>query len=116
MFHYEKQWLRDRPPEFKPLLYRRYVEDTFLLFNDASQVERFLTYFNSRHASIHFTCEIEKNGTLPFLYIDVSKVSSFSTSIYRKLTFTRLYYNFQSFIPHKFKFNIVEILVYRICQ
>ena len=116
MCHYEQLWLRDCPPEFKPLLYRRYVDDTFLLFNDASHIERFLTYLNSRHPSIHFTCEIEKNGTLPFLDIAVSRGSSFSTSIYRKPTFTGLYTNFQSFVPDKFKLNIVEILVHRICQ
>ncbi|XP_037779128.1 uncharacterized protein LOC119575548 [Penaeus monodon] len=38
--HHEKEWLNQCPEEFKPNLYRRYVDDTFLLFKNCSQVER----------------------------------------------------------------------------
>ena len=30
--HHESIWLRDCPPEFKPLFFRRYVDDTFAIF------------------------------------------------------------------------------------
>ena len=39
-FH-EKKWLQDCPPEFKPVFYRRFVDDTFLLFKDPLHIERF---------------------------------------------------------------------------
>ena len=35
----ETKWLDDCPLEFKPVYYRRYVDDSFLLFNDISHVE-----------------------------------------------------------------------------
>ena len=38
MCFYEKIWLHDCPYDFKPILYRRYVDDTFLLFRDPSHV------------------------------------------------------------------------------
>ena len=32
MSHMEKKWLQDCPDSFKPVLYRRYVDDTFFTF------------------------------------------------------------------------------------
>ena len=39
--HHEKNWLKDCPPHFQPILYRRYVDDTFLLFRDLSHIQLF---------------------------------------------------------------------------
>ena len=50
-FH-EEVWLNICPSEFKPVFYRRYVDDTFLLFRSPSHVQLFLTYLNSQHQSI----------------------------------------------------------------
>ena len=36
--HHEKNWLKDCPPHFQPILYRRYVDDTFLLLRDLSHI------------------------------------------------------------------------------
>ena len=116
MCHHESQWLDNCPPAFKPVLYRRYVDDTFLLFRDTSHVDCFLTYLNSKHSSINFTCEMENNGKLPFLDLMITRGDRFATSIYRKPTFTGLYTNFASFIPEKFKHNIVRNLCDRICR
>ena len=30
--HYKKLWLDSCPPEFKPIVYRRYVDEIFVLF------------------------------------------------------------------------------------
>ena len=59
MCHYEEKWLSDRPSEYKPVLYRRCVDDTFLLFQDELHIQQFLDYLNSQHRNINFTCEIE---------------------------------------------------------
>mgnify|MGYP000314948357 CR=1 FL=1 len=40
--HYESVWLADCPATFKPAFYRRYVDDTFLLFRSREHVEPFL--------------------------------------------------------------------------
>ena len=36
--HQEENWINDCPPEFKPISYCRYVDDTFALFNNPSQM------------------------------------------------------------------------------
>ena len=53
-FH-EKVWLNICPSEFKSVFYRRYVDDTFLLFRFPSHIQLFLTNLNSQHQSIEFT-------------------------------------------------------------
>ena len=100
----EKRYLNDCPTQFKPVLYRRYVDDTFCLFNRRDDVDRFLQHINSFHPDIKFTFEIEENNTLPFLDVLVEKESHcFSTSLYRKKTFTGLYTDFASLAPNKYK-------------
>ncbi|XP_069976538.1 uncharacterized protein, partial [Penaeus vannamei] len=42
--HHEQDWLEQCPLEFKPLHYRRYIDDTFLLFKHPSHVNLFLDY------------------------------------------------------------------------
>ena len=87
--HHETNWLSNCPLEFKPVLYRRYIDDTFLQFRDISHIDKFLNYINSQHSSIQFTSEIENNSMLNFLDITVSKIDdTFKTSIFRKKTFT----------------------------
>ena len=56
--HHETKWLNDCPTQFKPALYKRYVDDIFLLFYSPSHIEPFLDYLNSKHSNIKFTTEI----------------------------------------------------------
>ena len=65
--------------------------------------------------NITFTAEIERDGKLPFLDIDISRSESkFATSVYRKPTFTGLFTNFHSLIPNTHKQNLVPCLIHRI--
>ena len=58
--YHERRWLDNYPLTFKPVLYRRYIDDTFLLFRHESHIQNFLNYLNySQHQSIAFTCETE---------------------------------------------------------
>ena len=82
MCFYEKIWLDQCPVEFKPFLYRRYIDDTFLLFYDKSHVQKFLDYLNSKHPNIKFTFEVENSGKINFLDIHITRDSSFHTSVY----------------------------------
>ena len=59
-FH-ETTWLSSCPTNFKPLLYRRYVDDTFLLFRSRDHIPLFLAYLNRQHPNVNFTCEVETN-------------------------------------------------------
>jgi len=120
MSHHERHWLDDCPTEFKPVLYRRYVDDTFLLFKSAQHVPLFLQYVNSKHESINFTCEVELDGKLPFLDIEISKsAESFSTGVYRKTTFTGLGLKYDSAISDNYKHKLISCLVdraYKLCS
>ena len=57
--YYENIWLNECPLAFKPLYYRRYVDDTFVIFKQQSHVTQFLDYLNTRHRNINFTYEME---------------------------------------------------------
>ena len=63
----EKTWLHNCPFVIKPLLYRRYVDDCFLLFKSLNYVPLSLDYHNRQHPNISFTPELEKDDKLPFL-------------------------------------------------
>ena len=45
--YHEKIWLQNCPSEFKPVIYRRYVDDTFLLFRPKHHIEKFQNYLSS---------------------------------------------------------------------
>ncbi len=112
-FH-EKRWLEECPAEFKPVLYQRYVDDTFLMFRDPSHLPLFLEYMNGRHPSIEFTSESQSNGRLSFLDVIVSKSADcFCTSVFRKPTFSGVYSNFESFIQKSYKFGLISTLLCR---
>ena len=114
VFFFEKIWLDECPISFKPVFYRRYVDDTFLVFDDSSHIELFLNYLNSRHPNIKFTCEIEQDNKLSFLDIQIHRhLGSFETSVFRKSTFTGLGQNFLSFSPKLYKLNAVRTLITR---
>ena len=114
MSHMEKKWLQECPSNFKPVLYRRYVDDTFLLFNDSSHINQFLEFLNTRHPNISFTCDNEEACILPFLDIKIKRdTNNFTTSIYRKPTFTGLLSKFYDFAPMEYKQNLISTLVCR---
>ncbi len=111
----EKSWLYNCQSIFKPILYRRYVDDYFLLFRSLDHVPLFLKYLNHQHPNISFTSELEKDGKLSFLDDDITRSNgNFSTSVYCKPTFTGLFTNFHSFIPLAYKRSLISCLLYRI--
>ena len=45
----ESNWLKYFPKDFKPVNYKRYVDDIFLLFNKPEHAQFFLEYINKKH-------------------------------------------------------------------
>ena len=85
IFMSEKRYLSSCPSEFKPVLYRRYVDDTFCLFRTKDHAYSFLEYITCQHSNIIFTCELERDNALPFFYVLVyQNIDDFSTSLYKK--------------------------------
>ena len=65
MGHHEKRWLVNHNSGV--VFYRRYVDDTFALFNTEQDALSFFSYTNSQHPNIKFTMQREENQKLPFL-------------------------------------------------
>ena len=105
---------------FKPIHYKRYVDDTFLVFKNTNQIKFFLDYLNCKHPNIKFTCDIEVDKQISFLDVLITRHDgNFSTSVYRKSTFTGLGLNYLSFVPDLFKINSIRTLInraYNVCS
>ena len=111
---YEVKWLEQCPKEFKPVCYRRYVDDIFVLFESTVHLLKFRDYFNTCHPNMSFSFEQEKNGKLSFLDAEVSREKGkFVTAVYRKPTFSGVYTLFESFLPTVYKFGMAYTLAYR---
>ena len=54
-----------------PIFYKRFVDDTLSAMPDPEAASEFLETLNKSHPSIDFTMELEENGSLPFLGMDV---------------------------------------------
>ena len=67
--YYESNWLKDCPKDFKPVYYKRYVDEIFVLFNKPEHAQFFLEYINKKHKNMKFSIETERNGSLSFLVV-----------------------------------------------
>ena len=87
MCFHENVWLSECPSDFKPFLYRRYVDDIFLLFRAKSHVNLFFEYLNSKHPNIQFTMDHEIDGSISFLDASIYRENNnFSTSVFQVLS------------------------------
>ena len=69
LVYHKKNWLERCPLEYRPLYYRRNVDDIFVLFNSPEHLKRFHSYLNSCHLNISFTIENEKTTTTECLFL-----------------------------------------------
>ena len=67
--HYETQWLLDAP--VKPVLYRRYVDDTLWLLPSDADVNILMNFMNARHPNMRFTYESESNESINFIGLTI---------------------------------------------
>ena len=112
--YHESNWLKDCPKNFKPIYYKRNVDDIFVLFIKPEHALLFLEYINKKHKNIKFSIETELNGSLSFLDFKIFRENEkFVTSVFRKDTFSGVCTNFISFIPHEYKFGLVHTLLNR---
>ena len=49
LFYHQSNRLNDCPKDFKPVYYKRYVDDIFVLFNKPEHAQFFLAYMNKKH-------------------------------------------------------------------
>ena len=114
MCSFESKWLRDCPNDFKPVFYRRYIDDIFVLFSSPDHADKFREYLLSKHPNIKFSIQKEEDGRLPFLDINISRENDkFATNVYRKKTFSGVCTNFKSFIPETYQIGLIKSLLFR---
>ena len=117
LVHFEKNRLQNCLSYFKPHYYRRCVDDIFVLFTSPKHLEAFRNFLNGRHANVSFTIECEKQNRMSFLDIAIiCEDKTFTTSVYRKPTFSGVYTHFDSFLPSTYKFRTIYTLAYRCFQ
>ena len=93
-------------PMFKPLLYRRYVDDCFLLFRSLDHEPLFFFCVPKPPTSLPFSFHLNLKRAVNFLFSILKQLALtaiFSTSVYRKPTLTGLFTNFHSFDPLVYK-------------
>ena len=106
-------WLEKCPPKFRPVIYGGYTDDTFLLHN-INEIGNFKNYLNLQLANIKFTSEIQTNNLLSSLDIKIVRENNkFTTSVYRKPSFSGVFTHFESFIPNSYKYALIFILLHR---
>ena len=54
------------PSQSKPVVYRHYVDNIFVLFKSKEHVKLFVNYMNSKHKNIKFTFETEDSNNFSF--------------------------------------------------
>ena len=88
MCSFERKWLKECPHSLKPVFYRRYVDDIFVLFSSLDQAEKFKKYLSSKHPNTNFSLEKENDGHLSFLDINIFREKEkFVTNVYWKKIF-----------------------------
>ena len=69
------------------IFYKRFVDDTLSARLHPEAASEFLETLNKTHPSIYFTMELEENGRLRFLEMDVIRNGCrLDTTVYRKPT------------------------------
>ena len=95
-------------------LYSRYMDDIICIM-DNDLINDKLNEINSFHTALKFTCEIEKDSTIPFLdMLIINQNGLLSSKWYRKSTDTGLTMNFHSLAPFKYKKSVIIGFVHRI--
>ena len=80
--YHEKKWLDNCPIAYKPLYYRRYVDDIFVLFSSPEHLQLFKDYLNQCHKNMSFTSESEVNNSMSFLDVRIETRDKCLSKIY----------------------------------
>ena len=101
-------------PGNETFIYRRYVDDICVLFEFQDKLIKFRGYFNGCHPNMSFSHEVERDGKLSFLRVNVFREEEqFVTHVYRTPTFSGVYTHFEFFLPATCKFGMVYTFAYR---
>ena len=110
--HIEEQKLF-KNDTFYPIVYLRYVDDIFAVFENGTTFHPFFNLLNSQHANLKFTVE-EAEGSFPFLDVNIEiNGNSVDTWVFRKKTHTGVMLNFSAVVPSFWKTGLIHCLLNR---
>ena len=101
--------------KFKPVYYRRYIDNIFVFFISSHHLEKFKNDLNSQYRNIRnieiFFCE-KKHNSMNCLDIFITTTNNgFETSIHLQPTFNEVYlFKLKSFISKLDKFGFIFTL------
>ena len=109
-------WLSKFEPMIRDTanIFERYMDDIIQEIK-IQDIQAKLSQINQLHPNLKFTIEIEENGRLPFLDMEICHVgNSLSSTWYLKPTDTGLIMNFHALAPRRYKKSVVQSFVHRI--
>ena len=81
---------------------------------DVQAASTFLSTLNETHSSISFTMELEENGKLPFLGMEIMRNSTWlHKKVYRKPTDTGFLLHYYSHVDMKYKHSLLKTMLNR---
>ena len=93
--------------------WKRYVDDTICWINEDA-IEIVLKKLNSFHKNISFTYEMESDGNIAFLDVQLIRQNcDIVTTVFRKATDNDIYLSWNSFAPIKWKRGTLRTLILR---
>ena len=106
-------WLDNCPIYFKPVIYKRYVDNIFVLFSSKEHLQLFVDYMNKQHKCLKFTSEAENDNSFSFLDIKITRHNQqFKTSVYRKPIFSGLFTHYESYMDQTYKKSLIDTLLF----
>jgi hypothetical protein len=94
-------------------IWKRFVDDIFTILPNGSWQDT-LRMLNSINKNIQFTMEMESEGRLPFLDLEITRGDNkLDTKVYRKGTHSGTYLHYTSEHAHSHKMSVCDSLAYR---
>ena len=79
-----------------------------------NEARQFLQDLNQIHPSLKFAMELENNGVLPFLGIQlINKSPNNETKVYVKPTRTGLFLHYESHVDARYKSSLITTMIQR---
>ena len=97
-----------------PPYYRPYVDNTLTVMPDLSTARDFLNTLNHAHPAIKFTMEVENDGMLPFLGIQLlNRAPRIETKVFVKPTNSGLLLHYHSHVDNRYKRGLLTTMLDR---
>ena len=89
--------------------YGRYVDDILIIIHRQADAPELLTKFNEVHEHIDFVMEMEKEGSLPFLDVNIFREdTTLEFGWFHKPTWSGQFTHYNSFVPVQWKIGLLK--------